>query len=315
MIHYKKRNWSTHLFDLRGTMTHEIFGRVSACVVWGMAVVVFHHLVRPVGFAPVAHTLVSVALGLLLVFRTNASYDRFWEGRRLWGCLINETRNLARAARAFVGRDRATFERIVYWTATYPYATMNSLRGKAGLGPVAERLPQAEVEAVLAAGHIPLAVSVRISSLLADARDRGVISDYVAMTLDGSVLRLIDYLGGCERIMKTPLPFVYVIHLRRALILYCATLPFALLDTFGWWSILPILFIAYTVLGIEEIGVEIENPFGYDDNDLPLEQFCETIAANLLELVGERTTPSDVEIEAPPDLAGGVPSPDPYVVN
>ncbi|MHC5544973.1 bestrophin family protein, partial [Singulisphaera rosea] len=116
MIHYKKRDWSAHLFDLRGTMTHEIVGRVSACVVWCVAVVIFHHLIRPVDFSPIAHTLVGVALGLLLVFRTNASYDRFWEGRRLWGSLINETRNLARATLAFVGRDRAIYERIVYWT-------------------------------------------------------------------------------------------------------------------------------------------------------------------------------------------------------
>ena len=104
------------------------------------------------------------------------------------------------------------------------------------------------------------------------------------MSLDQNVQLLIDYFGACERIHKTPLPFVYVVHLRRALVLYCFTLPFALVDHYGWWAIPATLLVAYTFFGIEEIGVEIENPFGQDDNDLPLERFCETIERDLLEL-------------------------------
>jgi putative membrane protein len=162
---------------------------------------------------------------------------------------------------------------------------MNALRGSVGLGPVADRLPQHEVEATLAARHVPLAIALRISRHIADARDRGLISDYVAMTLDQNVQLLVDYLGSCERIRKTPLPFAYVVHLRRALILYCVTLPFALVEPFGWWSILVTALISYTFFGIEELGVEIENPFGDDANDLPLEQICETIESDLLALL------------------------------
>jgi ion channel-forming bestrophin family protein len=285
MIEYSKHDWTGHLFEVQGTMVREIVGRVSACVAWAVLVVAFHRYARLVHIAPTAHTLVGVALGLLLVFRTNASYDRFWEGRRQWGSIINECRNLARASRAFLGRERELFEGIVRWTIALPYAIMNSLRGTSGIGPIADELPADEAAAVRAANHPPLAISARISERIAEAASRGAISDYVAMTLDQNVQQLVDYLGACERIYKTPLPFVYVVHLRRALIVYCFTLPFALVDAYGWWTIPATLLVAYLFFGIEEIGVEIENPFGHDDNDLPLETFCETIERNLREIL------------------------------
>jgi len=104
MIDYHPHDWTNHLFAVRGTMVREISGRVSACFLWSAVVVVFHHTVRDVHVSSTTHGLVGLALGLLLVFRTNASYDRFWEGRRLWGSIINETRNLARSSCAFLTR-------------------------------------------------------------------------------------------------------------------------------------------------------------------------------------------------------------------
>lgn len=265
-------------------MVREISGRVSACVVWAAAVVTFHHLVMPIEIVPTTHTLVGVALGLLLVFRTNASYDRYWEGRRQWGCIINETRNLVRASRSFLGSERELLKDLTLWTIVFPYAVMNRLRGASGLGAIAQRLPDSEVEWVLGADNVPMAVSTRMTDILVRARDRGAISEYVTVMLDQNVQLLVDYLGACERIYKTPLPFVYVVHLRRSLVFYCFTLPFALVEPYGWWAIVATLLVAYTFYGIEEIGVEIENPFGFDANDLPLERFCDAIERDLLEL-------------------------------
>ena len=118
------------------------------------------------------------------------------------------------------------------------------------------------------------------------ARDKGLISDITLASLDHNVQLLVDYLGGCERINSTPLPFAYMVHLRRVIIVYCFTLPFALVETFGWLTVLATLGVAYTLFGIEEIGVEIENPFGNDVNDLALEDLCGKIAKNLLALSG-----------------------------
>ena len=284
MIEYDAHDWRTHLFDIKGSMVREIMGRVLTCVVWATGVVAFHHFVHPVSVPSTVHSLVGVALGLLLVFRTNASYDRFWEGRRLWGGIVNETRNLARASRALLRDDPELYRSLVRWTVAFAYASMHRLRGTSGLGSTTD-LPPGEVEAVEKAQHVPLAIAVRMSALLTEARDRGRISDYLLAMLDQNVQLLIDYLGACERIHSTPLPFVYVVHLRRALILYCFTLPLALVGEYGWAAIIDTLLVSYVFFGIEEIGVEIEDPFGLDANDLPLEDICAKIESNLVALL------------------------------
>jgi putative membrane protein len=281
MIEYDAHKWTDHFFDIKGSMVREIARPVLLVVAWSVAVVAFHEKVRPVAVPSTVHALVGVALGLLLVIRTNASYDRFWEGRKMWGGYVNESRNLARAAAAFLRDQPQLLEPLIKWTIAFSYSSMHALRGSKSLGPMAGRLPQSEVEAVLRAEHVPSAVALRISRLLAEARSAGHISDYITVTLDNNVQLLVDYLGACERIHKTPLPFAYVVHLRRALVLYCITLPFALIEAYGWSTIIDTLLVAYVFFGIEEIGVEIEDPFGEDDNDLPLDQICSNIEKNL----------------------------------
>ena len=287
MIDYDPHRWMDHFFDVKGSMVREILGRVLVCVLWSVVVVSVHKWVVPVNVPSTLHALVGVAMGLLLVFRTNASYDRFWEGRKLWGGIVNETRNLVRAARPHLLEEPALLRELANWTALFPYAAMNSLRDVKGLPQASTELPHDEVAASDAAQHPALAVALRLTECLNEARLRGRISDIVFASLDQNTQLLVGYLGGCERIKKTPLPFAYVVHLRRALVIYCFTLPFALVDQYSWGTILDVLLVSYTFFGIEEIGVEIEGPFGFDDNDLPLEKICETIRTNVLALVPE----------------------------
>lgn len=286
MIHYDPHKWLDHLFDIRGTLVREISLRVLACVLWAALVVGVHLHVRPVAISVTVHSLVGVALGLLLVFRTNASYDRFWEGRKLWGGIVNETRNAVRMASVHLVEAPDLLHRFTRWTAIFPWAAMSTLRGESELGPVVAELNEAGQRALLGSQHFGLHTARQMSLCLDEARRRGLISDFVQLGIDQNVQQLVDYLGGCERIRKTPLPFAYVVHLRRALIVYCFTLPFALVESFGWWTVLDVLLVAYTFLGIEEIGVEIEGPFGDDENDLPLEAICETIHQNVYALAG-----------------------------
>jgi putative membrane protein len=287
MIDYDPRHWTSHLMDLEGSMVREIIGRVSLCTVFALAVVIFHERVHSVDISPTIHTLVGVALGMLLVFRTNASYDRYWEGRRMWGSIINESRNLARAARCYMSSAAPDLvERLALWVSAFGHSAMNQLREGKGLGPPGDRLPADQVEAVLAAPHVPLAVATRISEQLAEANRRGVLSDILLAHLDQNPQQLVDYLGACERIHRTPLPFVYVVHLRRALFVYCYSLPFALVGFYGWWTVLLVFLLSYTFFGIEEIGVEIEDPFGLDSNDLPLPRFCQVIERDVRATLG-----------------------------
>lgn len=286
MIHYDPHRWLDHLFDIRGTLVREIGFRVGTCVLWAVIVVVFHYKVRPVGGSVVLHSLVGVALGLLLVFRTNSSYDRYWEGRRLWGGIVNETRNLVRGASVHLVGDVQLLGTLTRWTALFPWTVMSTLRGDSSVNPITAELSSIEVEALRKSQHAALLVAQRMTACLQEARAKGLITDIILASLDNNIQLLVDYLGGCERIRKTPLPFAYVVHLRRALIIYCFTLPFALVETFGWFTILDVLFVAYTFFGVEEIGVEIEGPFGNDENDLPMQEICETIHHNLYALSG-----------------------------
>lgn len=294
MIQYDPHKWSDHFFDIRGSLVREISGRVSLCAIWTVVVVAVHFFLFPVAIPSLLHTLVGTALGLLLVFRTNASYDRFWEGRKLWGGMVNETRNLIRAAVVQLESDRELLVELTRWTAVFPYAAARGLRGENGIGPLSAQLSAADVAAVSEGQHTALAVAMRMTAVLNRARQRGLISDIIFTSLDQNIQQLIDYIGGCERIRKTPLPFAYVVHLRRALVLYCFTLPFALVSSYGWYTIVDVLVIAYVFFGIEEIGVEIEGPFGTDDNDLPLDDICETIHRNLYAIAGIERSAKDV---------------------
>ena len=291
MIEYDAKQWTSHLFDIRGSMVHAIFGRIVVCVLWSGLVLVSHEVilykykVDRITIPTTIHTLVGFALGTLLVFRTNSSYDRFWEGRKFWGGIVNECRNLGRQGTVLFRNDPELLRSMLLWTMAWPHAAMHSLRGANELGPSGTSLPPAEVVAAINSAHPPSYVATMITAKLVEGRDKGYISDIMLQHLDQNVQLLIDYIGGCERIKKTPLPFAYMVHIRRALMLYCFTLPFALVNDFGEGAIVATFLVAYIFFGIEEIGVEIENPFDGDENDIPLEKICGTIDNNLAALL------------------------------
>lgn len=321
MIDYDPHHWRSHLLDIRGSMIREILPRVVTMTAWAGIVVTAHMSLIASNMGPglaiksTAHALVGLVLGLLLVFRTNSSYDRFWEGRKLWGGIVNETRNLARAACVHLKEVPEVRDRVVYGAVAFSYASMTQLRRKRRkrrksaasepiasarqcIGPLTELLAADEREPLLANEHLPLAVSIWTTNELRNARRAGQISDYVLVAADQNMQQLIDYVGGCERIHSTPMPYAYMVHSRRALILYCCTLPFALVGEFGWFAIPAVLLMSFLFLGIEEIGVEIEDPFGQDENDLPLERICQTIERNLLAQIEPATAPAGTPTDA-----------------
>ena len=285
MYAYDPRKWTSHLFNIEGSLVREILGRVGLCVAWSAIVVLLYDYGPSVfdnlAIAETAHAFIGPSLGLLLVFRTNSSYDRFWEGRKQWGGIVNETRNLARQAEAWFAADRELANRFIQWTIAYAFATMHRLRGSDDIGAASQGLPPDEVSAVQQSGHVPLAVARKLTALTYEARQRGLIDPLQMQSLDQNVQLLVDYCGACERIRSTPAPYGYMVHLRRALIIYCLTLPLALVQRFGAGTIVATLIISYVLFGIEEIGVEIENPFELTINDLPLEIICNTIDRDL----------------------------------
>jgi putative membrane protein len=279
MIHYNPHDWTGHLCDIRGSMVRVIALRVLLLTAWAAAVVVFDHQVHTLRVSAMVHTLVGVALGLLLVVRTNASYDRYWEARRQWGALINAGRNLGRVAAVWLAGEPDLVRKIAAGTGALCRETAGLLRRR---GP--SDAGSAETE------HAALARAKELTEDLAGAAARGRIGPEQLRTAERYLAELVDCVGACERIHSTPLPFAYVVHLRRSIIVYLATLPFAILNEFDWITIPAVLMLGFIFLGVEEIGVEIEDPFGDDDNDLPLEDYCKTLERNLTELTARPVT-------------------------
>lgn len=237
--------------------------------------------------------LAGGALVLLMVLRTNAGYDRWWEGRKLWGGIVNQSRNLAISALTFAANaDDDWRDRCVRWVAAFPHAAKRSLRGEREIPEIAALVGEAAAARVAASEHMPSAVARELATLLVEATERHGMSQFAFMQCDRERTTLIDHLGGCERILKTPLPLVYVIKVRRFVVLYLAALPFALVDKVGWVTPMLTMLVAYPVLGLDQIAVELENPFVTSrKNHLPLDGICETIEANVLALVSSPMRP------------------------
>jgi putative membrane protein len=187
---------------------------------------------------------------------------------------VNASRNLARGLSVHLANQPDLLARALLLTKEFPLASIAALRGQKW---AATLLHQDDAEALRAPVHVPTAICQRLTVILHEANQAGAVTDVTMMALDRFVQTMVDVIGGCERIHKTPLPFGYVVHLRRGLVIYCSTLPFALLSSLGWWSVLVTFAVSYVLLGIEEIGVEIEDPFEGDENDLPLEAITRVI--------------------------------------
>lgn len=212
----------------------------------------------------------SLVLGLLLVFRTNRSYDRWWEARTLWGRLVNVSRNLTIKAAVLVKPDKAELQKFGNLIAEFAVALKGHLRG--GI-------------ANSASAHEPVQVAAQIYDQLEAWRQSGSISDNLLFTIDSEAHELLNICGGCERIMKTPLPISYPIFLHQCVLLFLFSAPWGLADTLLYWTVPVMVVQSYFMLGIESIAQAIEQPFGLDDDDLNLEGLCTTIQKSVDEII------------------------------
>jgi putative membrane protein len=241
------------------------------------------------------YELAGAALGLLLVLRTNAGYDRWWEARKLWGGIVNQSRNVVISALAYGPTDRTWRDKFVRWAAVFPHAARTSLRGEP-LPPEFLALVGAEAaRRAQASGHTPAHVARAMAQLLRDACDQHDMDRFAFLQVDRERALLIDHIGACERILKTPLPRAYAIKVRRFILLFLVTLPFALLHRVEASWLVPVLtmLVAYPLLGLDRIGTELQNPFSRSNlSHLPLDDIAATIERNLLDLARAEDDPS-----------------------
>lgn len=283
------RPWFLYALRWQGSVIPSILPRTLICGLFGMLIAVLYHYGLPV-YVPVLVSIIpNVVLGLMLVFRTNTAYERYWEGRKIWGSLINNTRNLARSIWVIVQEqregDRTDKEAALYTLAAFAVATKLHLRNDPVNEELAELVSPERYEKLKSMNNPPLEVAFWISDFLQQKFHQGAINVYQLNGMQELLNGLVDNLGGCERILKTPIPMAYAIHLKQLLLLYCFTLPFQLVQDLGFWTGPIVILISFTLFGIEEIGIEIENPFGRDSNDLPLDSICKTIQRNIDDLM------------------------------
>jgi putative membrane protein len=252
----------------------------------------------------VPFTLISLALGVFLGFRNNTSYDRFWEGRKLWGRLVNDARSFARMTLHVIHAEATTAAQLdhtqtaelqrdlVYRVIAYVHALRMHLRNELeDLSPLAKLLPREELAALPAQRNIPLAILQSLSAKIAQARRFAVLHHRDTHLFENMISDLCDVQGGCERIKNTPIPWSYTVLMHSIVAVYCFALPFGLISTTKLATPLVVALIAYAFLGLDAVGDELEEPFGSDYNDLPLSTLSRMIEVNLRQQLGETDLP------------------------
>lgn len=263
------------------------FGAIAA-VICGIAWAAESQWQLRVSLAVAPYEIAGAVLGLLLVLRTNAGYERWWEARKLWGGIVNQSRNLAISALCYGPNDAGWRSRFVKWVAVFPHIARASLRGESTPVEVTKLIGADEAMIVANANHRPSFVALRLGKLLHEACSQLNMDKFAFLQLDRERAQLIDHIGACERILKTPLPLVYAIKIRRFIVLFLVTLPFALLHRVenDWLVPLVTMLVAYPLVSLDRIGVELQNPFSTSQlSHLPLNDISSTIEQNVTGLL------------------------------
>jgi putative membrane protein len=285
MIKYNPKNWFGLIFQFHKSDTFRKMGWVLLTYALYTTLVVYLELyfkeILEFKSTMQVHSLLGFVLALLLVFRTNSAYDRWWEGRKLWCALVNNSRNLAFKINAVTINSKEK----EFWSvmiSNYAFAMKEHLRD----GTKLEELTLIdELDKIKNAKHVPNLIASEMYKKLHQLYKSNEITGDQLITLDKEVKSFTDIIGGCERIKKTPIHYSYRFFLKKFIFLYVITIPFGMTYDFNYWTI-PIATIILYVLGsIELIAEEIEDPFGIDANDLPTDSLALTIKENVKEIL------------------------------
>ncbi|PKP47012.1 MAG: hypothetical protein CVT95_06185 [Bacteroidetes bacterium HGW-Bacteroidetes-12] len=289
MIKYNPKLWFRHIFHLYKSDTLRIL--LPEIVIVGIYTLALnfglHYFFPSLDFklfknAFTIHTLIGFVMGMLLVFRTNTAYERWWEGRKQWGALVNNTRYAVIKINHLLleSEDKKLFINLIQ---QFPIALKNHLRDENNFDEF--KLSPIQMEIIKSFNHIPNAFINLLFKQLAEWKKNKQISDIDVLLLDKEIKNFIDILGACERIKNTPIPFSYTLYIKKFIFIYILTVPLGFFPDFGYWSIPISMFIFYVFVSIEIIAEEIEDPFGLDDNDLPTDDLSEKINQNIIEIV------------------------------
>lgn len=280
------------LFIWRGSVLKKIVVQLSIITLFSLAIYIFKGRIfdYKVHLNPTIFTLIGLALAIFMGFCNSASYDRFWEGRKLWGLLVIETRSLTRQILSLVNDSspgaQEEKQKIIKLISAFGWSLNFQLRDKTGTEHLERLLSPEQLEQVKHKKFIPSIILGFIADWLNEQNKKGNIDTIVMTSMDHQLNQFSNISGGCERIYNTPLPFAYSVLLHRTVYLYCFWLPFGLVDSLGWMMPLIVLLISYTFIALDAIIQEIGEPFGEEENDLALNSICRTIEFSIFEQAG-----------------------------
>nr|CAG8441350.1 9854_t:CDS:2 [Entrophospora candida] len=321
------KSQKSHLFRIKGSVLLNVLSSAIFITAFSAVIVVLFQM-SPVKLAiPISLiTVLGLVVGLLLTYRTNTAYDRYWEGRKLWSTMVTSIRNLTRCIWVHIDDDndenvKSEKKAAINLLASFAVAVKHELREENGcqyhdlvpvipsniLSQLTGYVKDGEIieikgkklslwdqfmhrtykphlshdKEVTSDSNIPLEISLFISAYIHyNAKEKKIDSPLVSNML-ASVNVLVDCLSQFERVLRSPIPLAYSIHLAQTVWVYCLSLPFQLVGQANYATIPIVFFASMVLIGIERIGAEIENPFGYDENDLPLDDFCKHIKDEL----------------------------------
>ena len=287
MIKYNPKIWFKHIISFNHSDTiNKLWKELIALGIFtlGIAYIEIKYIGNTEKLSELmqVYSLIGFVLSLLLVFRTNTAYDRWWEGRKKWGELVNNSRNLAIKISALTDDPeiRTYFKRMI---SNYVFAMKEHLREGVKIEEL--DLTEEEKKEFSQFDHKPNYIAQKMYAKLHAMKQSGKLTEENYIVIDVNLKTFSDIIGACERIKNTPIPYSYSMFLKKFIFIYVTTLPLAFVNTFGYYSSLVSIFVFYVLVSMEILAEEIEDPFGKDDNDLPTDDLCQKIKANVSEVL------------------------------
>jgi len=294
----KKPSWLSQVFTFKGTALKVVWKRVLFTTLLALFVTLAHEAwdIFKYSLTPLPFSLMGLALSIYLGFRNNTGYDRYWEGRKLWGRMVNVSRTFARQVQSLVrdpegGDASEVHKRLTYLHIGYVHNMRQHLRDENERSEIAEFAPADLLDKIHGHKNRPISMLNEMGRQLRELYDRGWIDSIGFQTLESSLTEMTGVQGACERIKSTPIPFSYTVLMHRIVLIYCVGLPFGIVSSIHMLTPVVVMIVAYAFYGLDAVGTEIENPFNHDANDLPLSALSRMIEVNLREDLGETELP------------------------
>lgn len=293
MIVRPQQHWMRLIFVWHGSVLSKIFSRLLLNFLLSIAVIIMlpWYTMLGIKFTLAPFSILGVAIAIFLGFRNNACYSRYVEARHLWGQLMIASRSLLREVKNTLPDD-AELGQFVRLQIAFAHCLRMTLRRNPQAKPLAKYLSEKDLQTVFAAQSPANRILLLMGEWLAVRRRDGQLSDILFHSLNNRLNDMSAVLAGCERIANTPVPFAYTLIFHRTVYLFCIMLPFALVVDLHYMTPFISVLISYTFISLDTLAEELEDPFGTENNDLPLDAICNAIEIDLLQMNDETNVPA-----------------------